>query len=343
MTQIQQALAKIVDNQNLSQEEACQVMDQIMSGAATEAQIGAYITALRMKGETVDEIAGSAQAMRDKSTKIAAQGTVVDTCGTGGDSSGSFNISTTTAFVVAACGITVAKHGNRSISSKSGSADVLKALGVNIEAELAVVEKCLEKAGIGFMFAPRHHGAMKYAMGPRTQLALRTVFNLLGPLTNPASAPYQLLGVFSPDWTEPLAKVLGRIGSKRAMVVHGHDGLDEITLTDTTRVSELHEDGSVTTYDLDPREYGLQLTSADALKGGDAETNAAITKRILNNEAGPMRDIVVLNAGAAVYVSGMADTLKTGIDMAHIALESGRAMQRLEQLIHFSNLAVDDL
>ncbi|MBF0188953.1 MAG: anthranilate phosphoribosyltransferase [Magnetococcales bacterium] len=336
---IQDAIQTIVAGNDLEQEQARTVMDAIMSGDTTDAQIGAYITALRMKGETVPEIAGSAQAMREKAVKIDAEGVLVDTCGTGGDASGTFNISTTVAFVVAACGVTVAKHGNRSISSKSGSADVLKALGVNIDADKETVEGCLKRASMGFMFAPKHHGAMKYAMGPRQQLAMRTVFNLLGPLTNPAGAPYQLLGVFDGAWTEPLAKVLGVLGSKRALVVHGEDGLDEITLTAPTRVSELAADGTVKSYTIEPEQFGMTRCSAADLAGADASKNAEITRAVLEGEKGAKRQIVVLNAGAALFVTGMADSIQTGVEMAEDALDSGRAKQRLEMLVHCSNTA----
>ncbi|MGN7614659.1 anthranilate phosphoribosyltransferase, partial [Magnetococcales bacterium HHB-1] len=304
MMTIQSALAQLVLRKDLSMEASRAVMDQIMSGKATPAQIGAYITALRMKGETIDEIAGAAQAMREKAHAIHAPGTAVDTCGTGGDGSGTFNISTTSSFLVAACGLTVAKHGNRSISSKSGSADLLQALGVNIEAEPEVVEKCIEKAGIGFMFAPKHHGAMRHALAPRQELALRTIFNLLGPLTNPAGAAFQVLGVYDAAWVEPLAHVLGRLGSRRALVVHGEDGLDEITTTGITHVAELHDDKKVTTYTIHPEQFGLNQASAEDLAGGDAQTNAKITLDILDNQEGAKKDIVALNAAAAIYITG---------------------------------------
>ncbi|MEO5378429.1 MAG: anthranilate phosphoribosyltransferase [Magnetococcus sp. DMHC-6] len=338
---IQQAIATLTTKKNLTQEMAHTVMQQIMSGETTPAQMGAYLMGLRLKGETVAEIAGSAQAMRDQALKVYAPGTVVDTCGTGGDGMGSFNISTTAAFVVAACGLTVAKHGNRSISSKCGSADLLKALGVNIEAPVAVVERCLAEAGIGFLFAPHHHGAMRHAMGVRRELGVRTVFNLLGPLTNPAGASYQVIGVFAPEWLEPLAQVLGRLGSVRALIVHGWDGMDEITLTGSTAVAELHADGSVTTWSLDPTALGLTLTTSAHLQGGDAEKNVAITRAILAGEKGPRQEIVALNAGAALYVTGVATSLQEGFTRAIAALESGRAKERLDQLIYLSNNSPD--
>ncbi|MBF0625935.1 MAG: anthranilate phosphoribosyltransferase [Magnetococcales bacterium] len=334
---IQEAIARVVTGVDLTQEQARQVMDLVMSGGATEAQIGAYLTAMRMKGESVEEIAGSAQAMRDKALRVQAPGLVVDTCGTGGDGSGTFNISTVTALVAAACGLTVAKHGNRSITSRSGSADLLKALGVNIEAPLATVERCLAGAGIGFLFAPRHHGAMKYAMGPRQQIGIRTLFNLLGPLTNPAGAPHQLLGVFDGAWTAPLAQVLGRLGSRRAMVVHGSDGLDEITLTGPTQVAELHADGAVTTAILQPEMFGLSPCSRDALRGGDAQENAVITRAILAGERGPRRDIVLLNAGAVLHIAGRAEGIGAGIREAAAAIDDGRAREVLERLVRLSN------
>lgn len=334
---IQDAIKRVIERQDLKQEQARIVMEQIMSGLATDAQIGSYVTALRMKGETVDEIAGSAQAMRDKALMVSAPGTVVDTCGTGGDSSGTFNISTTAAFVVAAHGITVAKHGNRSISSNCGSADVLKALGVCIDAKLPVVERCLKDVGIGFLFAPQHHGAMRHAAGPRKEMGIRTLFNLLGPLTNPASAPYQLVGVFDEVWVEPLAYVLARLGVKRALVVHGMDGLDEITTTNRTRVAELKENGGVVTYMVEPEQFGLQRASLDDLRGGDVELNATITRNVLAGEKGAKRDIVVLNAGAAITVARGAENISQGIEIAQTVIDDGRALRCLEQLIEVSN------
>ena len=369
---IQQAIAQLIVSQhdqmgqNLTQEQARQVTEQIMSGQASAAQIGAYLIALRMKGETIEEIAGSAQAMRDKALAIPVSGMVVDTCGTGGDASGTFNISTTAAFVVAAHGVTVAKHGNRSISSKSGSADLLRALGVCIDAELSIVQRCLQEVGIGFLFAPRHHSAMRHVAGPRQELAVRTIFNLLGPLTNPASAPFQLVGVYAANLIEPIARVLGRLGSQRAMVVHGADGLDEISTTSKTQVAEFvahtigghktaghetgkEENGQVNLYTLEPEQFGLQRATLADLRGGDAEVNAAITKSILAGEKGPQRDIVVLNAGAALsvtpacHMSGVTDSsspverIRAGVNMAIEVIDSGKARHCLEQLIVVSN------
>lgn len=333
----QEILAKVVNGGDLSQEEARLMMNRIMSGEVTDAQIGAYLTALRMKGEKVSEIAGSAQAMREKALHVRASGIVVDTCGTGGDGIGSFNISTTAAFVVAACGVTVAKHGNRSITSKSGSADVLLALGVKIDIEPEVVERALYEAGVGFLFAPRHHGAMRHAMGPRKELAYYTLFNLLGPLTNPAGATRQLIGVFDAKWVEPMARTLGRLGSQHAMVVHGVDGMDEISITGPTHVSELTPDGNVKSYIIHPESFGLSLARLDDLQGGDAQVNAGITRRILEGESGPCRDIVVLNAAAALRVAGVAEDINTGLVMATRAVDEGRALDRLERLIQITN------
>ncbi|MBF0194357.1 MAG: anthranilate phosphoribosyltransferase [Magnetococcales bacterium] len=335
---IQKAIANLVDGINLTQDEARDIMDLIMSGKATDAQIGAYLVALRIKGETVEEIAGSAMAMRQKALHVKAQGTVIDTCGTGGDGSGTFNISTTVALVVASGGINVAKHGNRSISSKSGSADLLTALGVNINAELEIVERCIEEANIGFIFAPRHHGAMRHVMGPRTELAMRTIFNLLGPLTNPAGAPHQLIGVYDGDLTTPMAQVLGRLGSKHALVVHGSDGLDEITTTGPTKVAELDRSGNVATYEIEPEQFGLPRAKAEDLKGGDAEQNAKITRAILAGEKGPHRDIVTLNAGAALCVAGVAPDIGEGQKQACELIDSNKAADRLAKLVEVSNL-----
>ncbi|MEO5363512.1 MAG: anthranilate phosphoribosyltransferase [Magnetococcus sp. DMHC-8] len=334
---IQEAIVQLLAGQHLNQEQARAVMEQIMSGTATDAQIGAYLIALRMKGETVDEITGSAQAMRAKALSLNIPGTVVDTCGTGGDGAGTFNISTTAAFVVAAQGVTVAKHGNRALSSKSGSADLLTALGVNVDAELPTVQRCLAEAGIGFLFAPRHHSAMRHVAGPRRELAVRTLFNLLGPLTNPANASFQLVGLFADQWIEPVAHVLGRLGVRHALVVHGADGLDEITTTASTRVAELHEDGRVIVYTVEPEQFGLTRVQPEALRGGDAATNADITRRVLDGEPGAHREIVLLNAGAALYAARRAKNLAAGLQMAAEAIDSGRARRCLEQLILLSS------
>lgn len=330
---MKQYLQKIIGGNDLSQSEMSEAFDVIMSGEATPAQIGAFIVALRMKGETVDEIAGGASSMRRHAVFIDAGGLpVVDTCGTGGDSCDTFNISTTAAFVVAGAGVPVAKHGNRAISSKCGSADLLAELGVNLDVEPETVEECIRDAGIGFMFAPKLHPAMKHAMGPRRELGVRTVFNMLGPLTNPAGARGQIIGVFSPELTEPFAGVLKLLGSTRAFIVHGHDGMDEITTTDSSRVSELR-DGQVKTYDLDPLEFVDEYASPSDISGGDAAANAEITRGILSGAKGPCRDIVCLNAAAAIAAGGKADTLREGWGLAQDSIDSGKAMKALEGLI----------
>lgn len=331
---IRAAIAQLLERRDMSQEDARLVMQQVMSGETTSAQIAAYVIALRMKGETVEELAGSAQAMRDCAVKVhCAAVPLIDTCGTGGDGRGTFNISTTAAFVVAACGVTVAKHGNRSISSRCGSADLLQALGVKIDVSPEVVARCLNEVGIGFLFAPNHHGAMKHAAQPRQELGVRTIFNLLGPLTNPAAASCQLLGVFDRRWTEPIAMVLGRLGLKHAMVVHGLDGLDEITTTAVTQVSELNSDGVVVTYQVAPEQWGFARVTHEDLVGGDVAANVAITRAILDGEVGPKREIVVINAGAALYVADVVPDIATGIDMAAQAIDSGEAKRRLERLV----------
>jgi len=330
-------LQKVIEGQSLSQAETTEAFDLIMSGEATQAQIGAFIIALKMKGEAIEEIAGGAASMRRHAVLIDAGGLpVVDTCGTGGDSSNTFNISTTAAFVVAGAGVPVAKHGNRAISSKCGSADVLSALGVNIEVEPETVEECIRTAGIGFLFAPRLHPAMKYAMGPRREIGVRTIFNMLGPLTNPAGAKGQIIGVFSPDLTEPFGQVLRLLGSKRALVVHGHDGMDEITTTTASRVTEL-KDGRVRTYELDPLQFTGEYAEAKDLAGGDSETNAKITKDVLSGKKGACRDIVCLNAAGAIVVGGKAEDLKCGWKMAQESIDSGAAMKALAEMIRLTN------
>ena len=331
------AVKKLVVGTNLSREECYRAMDDIMGGRATPAQIASFITALRIKGETVEEIAACAQVMRDRVVRVHVEAEdLVDTCGTGGDGARTFNISTTAAFVVAGAGITVAKHGNRSVSSQSGSADLFAALGVNIQAGIPVVERCLREVGIGFLFAPLLHGAMKHAIGPRQEIGIRTVFNILGPLTNPAGAPNQVIGVYDPELTETLCEVLRELGSRRAYVVHGCDGLDEITLTGTTRVSEL-KNNRIWTFNLDPAEFGFRYCRPEDLKGGDAETNAKITLSILNGEPGPKRDVILLNAAAAIYVAGRSKSLKEGLAAAADSIESGRAMNKLEALKRVSS------
>ena len=329
---IQDAIAKLIEGQDLARDRMIGTMNQIMSGGATDAQIGAFLVALRVKGETVEEIAGAAEVMREKATRVDTRhATVVDTCGTGGDGSGTFNISTAAAFVVAGAGLCVAKHGNRAASSLCGSADVLKELGVNVEASPETMGRCLDEAGIGFLFAPTLHGAMKYAIGPRRELGVRTVFNALGPLTNPAGATRHLIGVYSRSLTETLAEVLRTLESERAFVVHGLDGLDEITTTAPTQVSEL-KDGTVSTYEMAPEDLGISRASAGDLAGGSAETNAAILRRVLHGEPGPRLDVVLLNAAAAIVAGGAADDLRAAVELARESVDSGRAMDKLEEL-----------
>ena len=334
---IQDAIQQLIAGQDLDRETATAVMDQIMSGEATDAQIGGFLVALRCKGETEDEVAGFTEVMRAKATRISGgRAPLLDTCGTGGDASGTFNISTTAAFVAAGAGCTVAKHGNRAISSRCGSADVLAELGVNIDADPARVGVCLDEAGIGFLFAQALHGAMKHAIGPRRELGTRTVFNTLGPLTNPAGATRHLMGVFAPELTELQARVLGALGSERAFIVHGLDGLDEITLTGPSRVSEL-ADGEVRTYEIEPGDFGIDRAGAEALKGGDPAANAAILREVLDGGSGPRTDVVLLNAAAALAAAGVAADLAGGVEAARESIASGRARQALDRLVEVSN------
>lgn len=334
---IKEAIAKVVTNVNLTEAEAEAVMREIMQGEATDAQIAAYITALRLKGETVEEITGSARVMREKAVPIRLDAKYqVDTCGTGGDMAHTFNISTTVAFVVAGAGVTVAKHGNRSVSSKSGSADVLQALGINIEIPSHRVEECMKETGIAFLFAPIMHQAMKYAIGPRREIGIRTMFNILGPLTNPAKVNAQIMGVYSAELTAPLAQTLGNLGAVHAFVVHGMDGLDEITITGKTKVSE-YADGVVKDYFIQPSDFGMATGAKDDLKGGDAKENAAITLAILKGEKGVRRDIVLINAAAGLAASGRARDLKEGITIAAESIDSGAAQRKLEQMKAFTN------
>ncbi|MDD5711672.1 MAG: anthranilate phosphoribosyltransferase [Smithellaceae bacterium] len=334
---IREAIEKVVGSVDLSEGEMMAVMDEIMEGAATPSQIAAFITALRVKGETVEEVAGAARIMRQKATRIDARSSViVDTCGTGGDRSHTFNISTTTAFVAAAAGITVAKHGNRAVSSGCGSADVLEALGVNIDAGPEVVEECIQQIGIGFLFAPKLHGAMKHAIGPRREIGIRTIFNMLGPLTNPAGATCQLIGVYDPRLTEMFAGVLNRLGTKRAFVVHGLDGLDEATVTTETRVAELR-DGMVTAYNIDPVAVFGEPSDPLELRGGDATENARITATILSGEQGAPRRIVLLNAALAIMAAEKASSLAEGLSVAAECIDDGRAIKKLRALIEMTN------
>ena len=334
---IQEAIRDLIAGADLGRAKMRAVMEQIMSGQATDAQIGAFLVALRIKGETIDEIAGGAEVMREKATPIVTvRPEVIDTCGTGGDDSGTFNISTTVAFVACGAGLAVAKHGTRSISSQCGSSDVLTALGVNVEATPEKVGECIDEVGMGFLFAIALHGAMKHAIGPRRELATRTVFNVLGPLTNPAGAKRQLLGVFDGALTEALAGVLRELGSERALVVHGSDGLDEITLTGPTQVSEL-KDGQVSTRQIHPGDFGLQTVSAEALKGGDADCNARILRGVLDGEEGPQRDVVLLNSAAAIVVGGRAEDITAGLEVARESIDSGKARRALDRLVEVSN------
>jgi anthranilate phosphoribosyltransferase len=334
---IKEAIAKVIVRVNLAEAEAEAVMREIMQGEATDAQISSYITALRMKGETVEEITGSARVMREKAVQITLDARYqVDTCGTGGDMAHTFNISTTAAFVVAGAGVTVAKHGNRSVSSKSGSADVLQALGVNIEMPSHRAEECIKEVGIGFLFAPMMHLAMKYAIGPRREIGVRTIFNLLGPLTNPAKVTSQIMGVYAADLTGLLAQALGNLGAKHAFVVHGMDGLDEITITDRTKVSE-YKDGKVKNYFLHPTDLGFPTGRPEDLKGGDARDNAALTLEVLRGKKGPCRDIVLMNAAAALTASGRTADLRQAVALAAEAIDTGAALKKLEQLKAFTN------
>ena len=337
---LKKAIDKVAQRGNLTEQEAFKAMSVIMGGEVSPVQIAAYITALSMKGETVDEIAGSAKAMRAKALSLDLPFDrslpLLDTAGTGGDGSQTFNISTTVALVAAGAGLWVAKHGNRSVSSRCGSADLLSALGVQITASPAIVRRCLETIGIGFLYAPTFHTAMKYALGPRREIGIRTIFNLLGPLTNPAGANVQILGVFRPELTEPLAQVLKSIGTKSALVVHGDGSYDEITTTGRTKVSRLLGD-QVETYWIQPEDVGLRRANPKELRGGDAHHNADITLSILRGERGPKRDVVLLNAAAAFVIAGKVKNLKQGVELAGQSIDSGNALGKLEQLINLTN------
>lgn len=333
---MQAAIRAVTEGVDLSTEEMTAVMRLIMSGAATQAQIGGFLIGLRMKGETVDEIAAAAQVMRELATSVHVNAEhLVDTCGTGGDASSAFNISTASAFVVAAAGGQVAKHGNRSVTSRSGSADVLEAAGVNLDLSAEQVARCVEKIGVGFMFAPRHHGAMKHAIGPRKEMGVRTIFNLLGPLTNPAGAPNQVLGVFSDHWLEPLAQVLGRLGSRHVLVVHSDDGMDEISIGAPTQMAEL-KGGAVSRASIMPEQFGMTRAGIEALAVDGAEDSLAMIHQVFDNQPGPAHDIVALNAGAAIYTAGLADTLAEGVSRAQQVIASGAARVKLDDLIRLS-------
>lgn len=330
-------LARIIAGEDLTEEEMATMIEAIFSGEITDAQIGAFMAALATKGETFAELAGAARAMRRRATRIQATApVVVDTCGTGGDAAGTFNISTTCAFVVAACGVMVAKHGNRSVSSRCGSADLLEALGVVIDADPEITEEALDEIGIGFLFAPRYHGAMRHAMRARQEVGLRSIFNMLGPLTNPAGANCQLLGVFAPRLTEMFAQALRLLGTRHAFVVHGHEGLDEISVCAPTRVSELR-DGQIRTYDISPEQFFDGRADARDLRGGTAEENAATTRGILDgSRRGAARDVVLINTAAALVAAGKAADLAEGIRLAAAAIDDGKAAEKLDGLIQYT-------
>jgi len=333
---LQQAIAAVIDKRDLSESEMTEVMQLIMTGEATPAQIGGFLIGLRMKGESVDEITAAAKVMRFLAEKVDVQGPhLVDTCGTGGDGANTFNISTCCAMVAAAAGAKVAKHGNRSISSKSGSADVLEAAGVNLELDAGQVAACIDNVGVGFMFAPKHHGAMKHAIGPRREMAVRTIFNVLGPLTNPAAAPNQVIGVFDSAWVEPLAHVLKRLGSEHVMVVHAEDGMDEISISAKTSVAEL-KNGEVKTYSIEPEQFGLKKLDIKELAVDGAEQSLSVIRSVLSNETGAAKDIVSLNAGAAIYVSGLSETLEAGVEKAQQVIANGAAIDKFDQLIKYT-------
>ncbi|NNE82969.1 MAG: anthranilate phosphoribosyltransferase [Alphaproteobacteria bacterium] len=338
---LKELIGLVADGQSLDQGQAEAAFDIIMSGDATPAQIGAFLMALRVRGETVDEITGAARIMRAKATAVEAPADAIDIVGTGGDAKGTLNVSTGASFVVAACGVPVAKHGNRALSSKTGAADVLTALGVNIDADFSLVREAIWENNLGFLMAPRHHSAMRNVGGVRVELATRTIFNILGPLSNPAQVSCQMVGVFAQKWVEPLAHVFANLGLERAWVVHGADGLDELTTTGVTHVAELN-DGVVRTFDVTPEDAGLVRASLDDIRGGDSEHNAAAMRDMLAGAPGAFRDIVVLNSAAALIVAGKADDLATGAEMAAKAIDSGAAMATLERLIEITNREVPE-
>jgi len=334
---IQTAIQSAIEHQNLTQEEMTEVMQQIMTGQATDAQIGGFLVAMRMKGETVEEITAAASVMRELSTKVDLdKQNLVEIVGTGGDGSSTFNVSTASCFVVAAAGGRVAKHGNRSISSKSGAADLLEVAGINLNITADQVKQCVEKVGVGFMFAPLHHSAMKYAIGPRKEMGTRTLFNLLGPLTNPAGTPNQVLGVFSKNWVKPIADVLNKLGGNHVMVVHADDGMDEISISSPTSVAELKE-GQVSEYSIKPENFGMTMHSISDIQVKDAEESLEMVNSVLNNDANAARDIVALNAGAAIYVAGLESSHQAGINRALEVIASGAAKQKLLDLINITN------
>jgi anthranilate phosphoribosyltransferase len=331
------ALANVVEFRDLNAADMEAVMRLIMTGQATPAQIGGFLVGLRMKGETVDEIVAAARVMRELAARVEVSGPhLVDTCGTGGDGASTFNISTACALVAAAAGARVAKHGNRSVSSSSGSADVLEAAGVRLDLDAQQVAACIDQVGVGFLFAPQHHSAMKHAIGPRREMRIRTLFNLLGPLTNPAGAPNQVLGVFSSIWVEPLARVLQRLGSEHVLVVHAEDGLDEISIAGPTRVAEL-KDGGITVYTISPEDFGLQRADMGTITVENAGQSLAVINSVFENQAGPALDIVKLNAGAAIYAAGLTPSLAAGVELAAEVIRDGRARQTFESLVRVSN------
>ena len=336
MDEFKALIAKVASGALLTREEAASAFDVMMSGEATPSQMGGLLMGLRVRGETVDEITGAVTTMRAKMTRVEAPPDAIDVVGTGGDASGSHNISTCAAFIVAGAGVPVAKHGNRALSSRSGSADVLAALGVRIDIPTETISRCIHEAGIGFMFAPAHHPAMKHVGPTRVELATRTIFNLLGPLSNPAGVKRQMIGVFSRQWIEPMARVLKNLGSERAYVVHGSDGLDEITTCGPTSVAAL-DNGAIKTFEIAPEEVGLPKADPQSLLGGNAESNAAALLAVLKGNKGPFRDVAVFNAAAALVVAGRANSLKDGVAIAKKSLDSGEAEGRLDRLIHVSN------
>lgn len=334
---MQAAIKAVIEKQDLTESEMTAVMRLIMTGEATPAQIGGFLVGLRIKGETIDEITAAASVMRDLATKVDVNKEhLVDTCGTGGDSSGSFNISTASAIVVAAAGGRVAKHGNRSITSKSGSADVLEQAGVNLEISPEQVALCVNEIGVGFMFAPKHHSAMKHAIGPRREMAVRTIFNILGPLTNPAGAPNQVLGVFARDLIEPMANVLKRLGSRHVLVVNADDGLDEISIAAATQIAEL-KDGNIEVYTIQPEDFGMQRSTLEKIKAKDAQDSLRIINDVFADIESPAKDIVCLNAGAAIYVSGLADSLTGGVEKAKEVIASKQVAAKLAELVARTN------
>ena len=341
MNEFRRLIGHVAGGGQLTADDAYTAFDIMMSGNATPSQMGAFLMGLRVRGETVDELTGGARAMREKALMIEAPEDAIDTCGTGGDASGTLNISTATSLIVAACGVPVAKHGNRALSSKSGAADVLAALGVNIEADMGLVHKALWQAQICFLMAPRHHGAMRHVAGTRVELGTRTIFNLLGPLSNPARAKRQLIGVFAREWIEPMARVLANLGSEHVWVVHGSDGIDEITTTGPTAVAEL-KNGEVSTFDVSPDQIGLPLADPNDIKGGTAKENAAALTALLDGQPGPYRDIALINAAAALVIAGKAVDLAVGAARAADAIDTGKAKKTLQHLIEITNSDASD-